>query len=63
MEPIVTLVLLAALLTATALAAGIFSMAMGGEFDQKHSDQFMMARVSSQAVALAVMLVAFFLGN
>jgi len=43
---LLTLVIVACLiLTAIILVIGVGSMAQGGEFDEKHSDQLMFARV------------------
>ena len=63
MSLLVLLVLVAALLTATSLGAGVFSMAMGGDFDRRHSAQFMVARVGCQGIALVLMLTALFVAN
>ena len=51
------------ILTAGVLAMGIGSMAHGGQFDERHADQFMMARVGAQAVTLLLLLLALFLAN
>jgi preprotein translocase subunit SecG len=51
------------LITAGVLITGIGSMAHGGEFDEKHAEQFMFARVVAQAVTLLLLLLALFLAN
>jgi len=59
-----TMVIVAALLMTIALiGTGIWSMAHGGEFDQKHSTQLMMARVGMQGLTFLLLLLAFFLSN
>ena len=61
---ILTVVIVAALLmTVAMIGTGIWSMAHGGEFDRKHSTQFMMARVGLQGATLLLLIVAFFLAN
>ena len=42
-----------------ALALGILSMARGGEFNAKYGNMLMRARVITQFVALALMVLAF----
>jgi hypothetical protein len=44
-----------------ALALGIFSMARGGAFNAKYGNILMRARVISQFVAVALMVLAFLL--
>ena len=56
-------IILAMLITIGVLATGIWSMAHGGEFDRKHSDQLMAARVGAQAVTLLLLFLAVFLAN
>ena len=56
-------VILALLATIGALVFGLVSMARGGDYDAKHSEQFMSARLISQAVALLLIIVALFLIN
>jgi hypothetical protein len=43
----------------TALALGVSSMAHGGEFDRAHATRFMSARVWSQAITVALLVIAF----
>lgn len=61
---LLTLVIVACLvLTAVILFIGVGSMAQGGEFDEKHSNQLMFARVGMQAITLILLFVAFYLAN
>jgi hypothetical protein len=61
---LLTLVIVACLiLTAIILFIGVSSMAQGGEFDEKHSDQLMLARVGMQAITLILLFVALYLAN
>ncbi len=53
--------ILAMFVTIGMLAMGIGSMAHGGSFDQKHSGQWMTARVVAQAIAFALVLLAIYL--
>jgi len=56
-------IIVAMLLTVVALVLGIGSMARGGEYDEKHENQFMFARVGMQAVTLILLLFAIYLAN
>ncbi len=61
---ILNVVIVAALLmTVGLIGTGIWSMAHGGEFDQKHSTQLMFARVGMQGVTFLLLLLAMFLAN
>jgi hypothetical protein len=61
---ILNVVIVAALLvTVGVIGTGIWSMAHGGEFDQKHSTQLMFARVGMQGVTFLLLLLAIFLAN
>ncbi len=61
---ILTVVIMAALLmTIGLIAVGIWSMAHGGEFDQKHSTQLMFARVGMQGATFLLLLLAIFIAN
>ena len=61
---LLTLVIVACLvLTAIILFIGVGSMAQGGEFDEKHSEQLMFARVGMQAITSLLLLVALYLAN
>ncbi len=56
-------IVVAMFLTIVVLGAGIWSMAHGGEFDEKHSSQLMFARVGMQAVTLILLFLAIYLAN
>ena len=56
-------IVVALLLTIAVLGAGIWSMAHGGEFDEKHSSQLMFARIGMQAITLILLLIAIYLAN
>jgi hypothetical protein len=58
MKMLTILIVLAALATAAALVSGVASMAHGGKFDQRHSHEFMFARVGFQALAFVLLLAA-----
>ena len=61
---VLTLVIVASLiLTAVILVIGVGSMAQGGEFDERHSEQLMFARVGMQAITLLLLFVALYLAN
>ena len=61
---LLTLVIVACLiLTATILIIGVGSMAQGGAFDEKHSEQLMFARVGLQAITLLLLFVALYIAN
>ena len=58
------IVIVAALLmTVGLIGTGIWSMAHGGEFDEKHSTQLMFARVGMQGITFLLLLIAIFLAN
>jgi len=42
------------------LGLGIFSMIKGGEFNKKHGNRIMQARVYLQGLALALLALAYF---
>ncbi len=63
MNPVTLLILLGMLLTIIALGLGIGSMMRGGEFDRKHSGDFMMLRVGAQGATLIVLLIALIITN
>jgi hypothetical protein len=50
--------MLAVLATVGVLFFGVGSMALGGEFDQRHSHEIMYARVGMQTAALLLILLA-----
>lgn len=45
------------------LAMGLFSMARGGEFNRKHGNRFMQARVILQFGAIALLAIAVLFGR
>ena len=55
------LIIAALIMTVGVIAIGIWSMAQGGEFDQKHSTQIMAARVGMQGVTFVLLLLAIFI--
>lgn len=63
MSLLTIVIIISLVLTIAVLAIGIGSMAHGGEFDEKHSDQFMYARVGMQAVTLLLLFFAIYLAN
>ena len=63
MELINLVVVLALLATIGALGMGVISMGRGGDFDERHSDQFMFARVGLQGIAVVFMFVALYVVN
>lgn len=63
MNLLTAIIILCVILTAGVLITGIGSMAHGGQFDEKHSGQFMFARVGVQAVTFLLLLLALFLAN
>jgi len=58
MTTLTMLVIVGLVATTLVLISGIASMVHGGEFDQRHSHQFMFARVGMQGVTLVLLLVA-----
>jgi len=58
MTLLTVVIVLAMLGTAAALIWGVGSMAHGGKFDQRHSQQLMFARVGLQGVTLLLLLIA-----
>ncbi|WP_026986764.1 twin transmembrane helix small protein [Fodinicurvata fenggangensis] len=57
------LVVIAMLITLGVLFAGLFSMARGGEFNQKYGNKLMRWRVIMQGVALLLFALAAMAGN
>jgi len=54
-------VVLALIATIATLAWGVGSMAMGGSYDEKHSEQLMFTRIGIQTFAFVMLLVAVYL--
>ena len=50
--------IIAMFLTLAALGMGLFAMVKGGEFNQKYGNRLMRARVTLQAIALALFALA-----
>ena len=63
MNLLTIVILISLVLTVIVMAAGIGSMAQGGEYDEKHGTQLMFARVGMQAVTLLLLLFAMYLAN
>lgn len=42
------------------MGLGVFSMIKGGEFNKKHGNKLMQARVTLQGLALAMLALAYF---
>lgn len=57
------LLILAMLATLGVLFFGIFTMARGGDFNRRHSNKLMRARVVLQGLALLVFAVIMFLAG
>ena len=49
--------------TLAVLMAGVFTMARGGEFNQKHGNRLMRWRVILQGAALVLLVLAMLLAN
>lgn len=52
---------LLAIVTAIVFILGVYSMALGGQDDRRHSSGMMLARVEVQAIALALLALAAYL--
>jgi len=63
MDALNVVIVAALLVTVGLIGTGIWSMALGGEFDQKHSTQLMFARVGMQGITFLLLLLAIFLAN
>ncbi len=57
------IIIVALLMTVAIIGTGIWSMAHGGEFDEKHSSQLMIARVGMQGITVLLLLFAVFLSS
>lgn len=58
MSSLTILIVLALAATVVSLLMGVGSMGRGGSYDEKHSGQFMNARVIFQGLALLLMIFA-----
>jgi hypothetical protein len=56
-------VIISCLAVLVVLIAGLYSMWKGGEFSRKWSNKLMRLRVALQAVAIVIIMVAFFLAR
>ncbi len=63
MNILTVLIVFALLLTIVVLGTGIWSMAHGGEFNEKHSEQLMFARIGAQGFTLLLLFTAIFFAN
>ncbi len=63
MNILTAVIMVALLMTIGLIGAGLWSMAHGGEFDQKHSTQLMAARVGMQGATFLLLLLAIFLAS
>lgn len=61
MKSITILIILALVATIVSIVVGIGSMARGGAYDDKHSGQFMNARIVFQGIAALLLLMALYL--
>ncbi len=61
MSLLTLIVVLALIATVVTLAWGIGSMAKGGVYDEKHSEQLMFTRIGIQTFAFVMLLVAVYL--
>ena len=62
MKIITVLIILVLIATVVSMVIGVGSMAKGGAYDDKHSGQFMNARIIFQAVAAILLMLALFMG-
>lgn len=56
-------IVVALLITVGVIGTGIWSMAHGGEFDEKHASQLMTARVGMQGLTVLLLLFAVYLSS
>ena len=56
MTTVFWLTIAALLLVIASLVTGVISMAQGGEYDKKHSTQFMYFRIGFQALAVLLLM-------
>ena len=61
MKSITILIVLALVATIISIVMGIGSMARGGAYDDKHSGQYMNARIIFQGIAALLLLLALYL--
>lgn len=58
MDPLTIFIIIAFIATVASLGLGLSSMVRGGDYDERHSAQYMRARVISQGIAAFFILVA-----
>ena len=58
MNMLTILIILALIATIISLIIGLRSMGKGGEYDKKHADEFMSARIIFQAIALVLLIIS-----
>ena len=63
MDILTMVIIMALILTVGLVGTGIWSMAHGGEFDEKHSTQLMIARVGAQGLTILLLLYAVYLAS
>ncbi|HXZ67757.1 MAG TPA: twin transmembrane helix small protein [Alphaproteobacteria bacterium] len=56
-------VIIACLAVLAVLIAGLYSMWKGGDFSRKWSNKLMRLRVMLQAIAIAIIMIGFFLAR
>lgn len=61
MNPLYVLAVLCLIGAVASLTWGVISMARGGEYDLRHSDQLMFARVKWHALAVASLVAGYLL--
>lgn len=61
MDLLTLIVMVGMITTLGVLFAGLYSMAHGGDFDHRHSGQFMVARVGAQGITLLILLLALYI--
>lgn len=61
MSLLTTVIMLALLATVVTLVWGLGSMATGGSYDEKHSEQLMFTRIGVQAFAVIMLLAGVYL--
>jgi len=60
-DPLFLLVLASVFITLLILLTGIGGFARGGDFNRKHANKVMRARIVAQAIAIAMILLYVFL--
>jgi uncharacterized membrane protein affecting hemolysin expression len=58
-----TVVIIACLAVLVVLCAGLYSMWRGGDFSRQWSNKLMRLRVALQALAIAIIMIGFFLAR